>query len=150
MGQSAPSSTTGDLYNTISPVRVADTRCATLPTPGFCASENLPAANSALQPPSGGQTIDVATGLPSSATAADLDVIDVQPTYPNYLTVFPTGTSMPVVSTVNWVPTDTFNIVPNGAYATLGTAGDVSIFNGGLTGHTNVIVDLFGYFTPTS
>lgn len=142
--------TTGSLFTSLgTPMRLADTRCAVSPTPSFCSGENLPSANSSLAAPSGGQSITVATGAPSGATSAALDVIDVQPSTGNFLTAYPTGATLPVVSTVNWVPGNTYNVVPNAAYATLSSSGDVSIYNGPTNaGAANVVVDMFGYFAP--
>jgi hypothetical protein len=141
--------TSGSLFTPVSPSRLADTRCGVSPAPSFCSSENLPSANATLSAPSGGQSITVATGAPSNATAVAVNVTDVQPTNGNFLTVYPTGqTSIPVVSTLNWVPGDTYNVVPNFAYATLGTSGDISVYNGpSTTGPANVLVDYYGYFS---
>jgi hypothetical protein len=141
--------TSGSLFTPVSPSRLADTRCGVSPAPSFCSSENLPSANATLSAPSGGQSITVATGAPSNATAVAVNVTDVQPTNGNFLTVYPTGqTSIPVVSTVNWVPGDTYNVVPNFAYATLGTSGDINVYNGpSTTGPANVLVDYYGYFS---
>jgi hypothetical protein len=142
--------TSGSLFTSLgTPMRLADTRCAVSPTPSYCSAENLPSANSSLAAPSGGQSITVATGAPSGATSAALDVTDVMPATGNFLTAYPTGGTLNTVSTVNWVPGDTYNVVPNAAYATLSSSGDTSIYNGpSYAGAANVVVDMFGYFAP--
>jgi hypothetical protein len=54
---------------------------------------------------------------------------------------------------VNFVPANTYNVVPNASYGTVGSGGQIGVLNGpnnvsGNAGPTNVIADLFGYFTP--
>jgi hypothetical protein len=150
---SALALTDGSLLTPLSPVRLADTRCGATPVPSFCASEALPPANAALSSLGGGQsaavTIGGQDGVPSAATAAVLNVTDVQPEGGNYLTVYPAGSAAPVAADVTYVPADPYDVVPNAAYADLGTGGVASVLNGPSgAGSTNVVVDLFGYFSP--
>lgn len=143
----------GATLTPVSPVRLADTRCAARPLPSFCAGENLPAVNAADSPPAGGSSITVGVGgtgsVPASISAAVLNVVDVAPSAGNFLTVYPTGGAVPPSADVNWVPANTYNIVPNAVYAATSTTGAVNILNGAVqTTRTDIVADLFGYYTP--
>jgi len=124
--------TTGAFLNVLStPIRLLDTRPSRI---------------------AGGQsaTVGVAgvSGVPMSATAGVLDVIDLA-TSGNYLTVYPAGKSLPFAADVNYVSGDTDPIVANASYGTVGVGGDVDVFNGPATTSTaNIVVDEFGYFAP--
>jgi hypothetical protein len=59
-----------------------------------------------------------------------------------YLTVWPTGESRPVVSTLNDVPGQ---IIANAAIVTAGTSGNVSVYP---TNDTDLVIDINGYFAP--
>jgi len=159
----ATATTAGAVFTPVTPARMADTRCGASPAPSFCASESLPSGNSALTSPSGGQSVNVAItgndGVPSNATAAAVDVIDVSPagstsnppTGGNFLTVFAAGSTLPGTSDVNWVPGDVYNVVANGAYGGIGTGGATSVYQGPTTaGATDVVVDVFGFFAAPS
>ena len=66
----------------------------------------------------------------------------------NFLTIWPTGTTMPTVSSLNMGSGQT---IPNAVTVKLGSgpnAGKISIFNAG--GVQNVIVDVAGYFKAGS
>jgi hypothetical protein len=58
----------------------------------------------------------------------------------NYLTVYPTGVTQPLVSTLN-APTGT--IVANAAIIPAGTAGSIDVY---ATDTTDLLVDINGYF----
>jgi hypothetical protein len=140
----APGTSGGDLFTALSsPVRLCDTRISTT----GCASGAVGGGSSRAVPVAG------ASGIPSGAVAGVLNVVDVQPATGNYLTAYPAGVSAPTATDVNWVPADTYNVVPNASYAAVGTspAGDVEVLNGPSTaGYTNVVVDAFGFFAPPS
>ena len=122
--------------NTITPCRIADTRDGTYPA-GF-------------GPPSltGGAaarsfTIPGRCGVPAGATAYSLNFTVVAPggTPPGgYLTVFPTGVTQPVVSTLNF---GSGSILANAAVVPAGTNGAISVF---VNFSTNLIIDVNGYF----
>ena len=80
--------------------------------------------------------------VPASAKAAVVNVTSVDSTDPSFITVWPTGSPRPLASTLNPRPGAA---VPNQAYLRLGTNGRLDAFNN--AGSTNVIVDVFGYFT---
>jgi hypothetical protein len=128
------SSTSGS-YVPVTPYRLADTRT----------NSGEPYAGKTLGP---GATLDVqVTGLgnvPAGASAAVLNVTAVAPTASAFLTVFPAGTTMPVVSNLNVTPGV---VVANLVTVPLSSTGMVSIYNS--AGSTNVVVDVDGYYTST-
>lgn len=84
-------------------------------------------------------------GVPTNATAVVLNVTAASGTASTYLTVWPTGVTRPTASNVN-TPAGVNR--PNLVLATLGEDGKISIFN--YAGSTEVIVDISGYFVPTT
>src|ERR1035438_8092882 len=58
------------------------------------------------------------------------------------MTVWPTGQSRPVVSTLNDLPAQ---VIANAAIVPAGTGGDVSVYP---TNDTDLIIDINGYFAP--
>ena len=84
-------------------------------------------------------------GVPSGGvSAAVLNVTVVGPTAASYLTVFPEGTTRPVVSNLDFT---TNEILANLVTVPLGNQGGVTIFNA--AGNVNVVVDLEGYYTTS-
>ena len=90
------------------------------------------------------RSFDVAgtAGVPSTASAAVMNVTVTGPTAPSHLTLWPAGGAKPLASNLNYVTNQT---VPNAAISGLGSGGQVSASNN--TGTTQVIVDLFGWFS---
>ncbi len=85
-------------------------------------------------------------GVPSSGVSAVvLNVTATDPISNGYVTVWPTGSAMPLASNLNFTPGQT---VPNLVIAKLGTNGQVSLFNS--NGSTDLIADVEGYFLSTS
>jgi hypothetical protein len=74
-----------------------------------------------------------------------LNVTATQTSEPSFLTVFPAGTTPPVVSNLNWIGGTT---IPNLVTVKLGAGGQVSVFN--KFGTTHVIADIAGYYVPSS
>jgi hypothetical protein len=90
------------------------------------------------------QTIDVQIAgtarVPVGASAAVLNVTATEAVGPGYLTVFPSGRDLPLVSSVNFeagVPR------PNSVIAPIGADGKIKIF---ANQQTHVIVDVMGWF----
>jgi len=123
----------GGAYTALTPVRLLDTR-ATSP-------------KSTLAP--GGSVSLVVTGfnaVPTNATAVALNVTATDTTAASFLSVYPTGGTLPVVSNLNWSNGET---VANSVIVPVGTgsnAGSITLYN--QLGHTDVVVDLEGYFAP--
>ena len=94
------------------------------------------------------RTLDVEgrAGIPSSGVdAVAVNVTVVAPTASNYLTVYPSGTTKPNASNINFTAGQT---IPNMAIVKVGTDGRIAIFNEG--GSTQVIVDVVGWFPDGS
>jgi hypothetical protein len=115
----------------VTPCRVADTRGAA----GAFGGPML----------GGGSTRNFAVpqsgcGIPGTAKAYSVNVTVVPSGPLSWLTAWPTGTSQPVVSTLNsWDGA----VVANAAIVPAGTNGAISIF---VTDSTHLIVDISGYF----
>ena len=114
----------------VAPVRIADTRSAIGGVQG---------------PVAGDTTIDIqvigAGGVPAGATSVVLNVTAVDPQAGGYFTVFPSLTTRPDASNLNFVPGKT---VANLVIARIGTNGKVSLYNFG--GPAHVLFDVTGYF----
>jgi hypothetical protein len=80
--------------------------------------------------------------IPSTAQAYSLNITAVPHSTMNYLTAWPTGQTLPNVSTLG-APTGT--VTANAAIVPAGTNGAISIF---VTDPADVILDINGYFAP--
>ncbi|MDQ6837735.1 MAG: YncE family protein [Actinomycetota bacterium] len=148
---SAADGPAGDTFTPVAPTRLADTRCATT----ACSTGYLPVQNAADTSPLGGQSLTVVVGgtgsVPVDIAAAVLNVVDVNPQAGNYLTVYPAGTTIPPTSDVNWIQANSSTIVADAAYSAPGNRSAIDIYNGSFPyTETNVVVDLFGYYTAPS
>ena len=119
----------------VTPCRVADTRNP----PGPFGGPSL----------SGGTSRDFAIprsacGIPSSASAYSLNITVVPYGFLNFLTLWPTGQDLPVVSTLN--STDG-RAKANAAIVPAGAGGAISTY---ATNTTDVILDINGYFDSPS
>ena len=134
-------------YHSITPCRLADTRNANGPTGGpiligQAAARTFPVQNTCL--------------VPIGAAAVSINVTAVGPNGPGFLTLYPTGGTMPVVSNLNFVAGEP--ALANGAIAPLGTYSatapyDLSVYarvvgpGAGESGGTvDVVLDVTGYF----
>ncbi len=117
-------------FTSLSPARILDTR------------EGLGAP---LAPVLAGSPIDVqvsgAGGVVSDADSVVMNVTVTSPTTAGFITVWPTGASMPTASNLNFAAGQT---VPNLVISKLGSGGKVSMFNS--SGSTDLIADVLGYF----
>jgi hypothetical protein len=139
-GYFAPVSGSTLAFYPLTPCRVADTRHSSYP-PG-------------LGPPflTGGQErafpiLNAATtcNIPSTGVAAySLNFSVVPHGSLFYMTVWPTGGTRPVVSTLNDIPGQ---IIANAALVPAGSSGEVSVYP---TNDTDLIIDINGYFAPTA
>ena len=111
------------------PVRVLDTRQPTSPFHTMA--------------PSGVLTLSLADRVPSDATAASINLTVVNGTLGSFLTLFPTGTEMPLASAINWADGWAH---ANSTVVKLGTTMSFDIYN--LAGNVDVVIDLVGYYVP--
>jgi hypothetical protein len=83
--------------------------------------------------------------IPSGVTAVALNLTATNTVGSGFVTAYADGTTTPNVSNLNYTPNLT---IANLALATPGTDQEVDFYNGGGgAGSTQLIVDLFGYFS---
>ncbi len=119
----------------VTPCRVVDTRGAT----GTFGGPSIAGGTSRDFPiPQG------SCGIPQTATAYALNVTAVPHGPLNYLTIWPTGSSQPVVSTLNSYDG---RVKANAAVVPAGSNQAVSVF---VTNTADVILDISGYFVAAT
>lgn len=116
----------------VTPCRIADTRNPAGPFGGPEMS-----ANSSRDFPIPSSSC----GIPPAAAAYSLNVTAVPDAQLGFLTIWPTGGTQPLVSTLN----SDGRIKANAAIVPSGNNGSVSVF---LTDSSHVILDIDGYFAP--
>jgi len=116
-------STSGSTFNTVTPLRLLDTRT----TAALGSGKTL-----ALQ-------ISGADGIPAGVKAVVLTVTVTGTTGSGYLTAFADGGSRPTASNLNWVQGKT---ISNQVIAPVGSDGKVDFYTNSTT---NVIADVAGY-----
>jgi hypothetical protein len=121
------------VFYPLTPCRVADTRNADGP---FGGPIMAPATPRSFPVPSS------ACGIPTTAAAYSMNVTVVPDGGLGYLTVWPTGSAQPLVSTLNSFDG---SVVANAAIVPAGTNGAISVFT---AGSTHVVLDINGYFAP--
>jgi sugar lactone lactonase YvrE len=133
-GYFVPAGTTSALaFYPVTPCRLGDTRNPA----GLLGGPSLAAGDSRVFPLRASNC-----NLPSTAQAYSLNVTAVPHTTLGYLTIWPTGGSQPLVSTLN-APTGA--VTANAAIVPAGGGGDVSVF---VDDAADVILDVDGYFAP--
>lgn len=87
-------------------------------------------------------------GVPLTATAVALNVTVIGPTAQGHLRLFPSGTTLPTVSTINY--TAGITALANGAIVPLSeNASDLSVYTFMASpGTTRLALDVTGYFGP--
>ncbi len=127
-GYFAPPTTPGLHLYTVPPCRVYDSRVTANGSVPFTGVISVPVANYCY--------------VPSGAAAAVVNATVVPQQSLGFLSLWPTGSTQPLVSTLN---ADDEAITSNMAIVPLGTAGFVSAYASGLT---HLILDVSGYFAP--
>jgi len=83
-------------------------------------------------------------GIPLAARSVAINIAVTQPTTgPGFLSFYPGGTSLPLVSMLNYSSGQTR---ANNAIVPLGAAGDMAVHCGQGSGTAQVIIDVSGYF----
>ena len=121
----------GSRYNGLTPARLLDTRNG---TGGFFTPLG----------PTSTITVGVtgAGGVPAiGVSAVALNITVTEPTVGGFLSVFPSGTTRPLASSLNFVAGQT---VANLVMAKVGVDGKVSIYNN--AGWSHVVADVVGWF----
>ena len=135
------------LFRPLAPARLMDTRLGSAGCASTCTTLG---PNSSVTLKVVGAP-DITTGSPSgvpndgTADSVVLNMTVTNPTASGFLTVFPTGTTRPTTSNVNFVPGLT---VPNRAIVGLGTGGTITVYNN--AGNTDVVIDVGGYYTTAT
>jgi hypothetical protein len=127
-------------YHSLTPCRVADTRAAQAP---------ILTDSGAIGSTPRTFTVQGVCGVPVGAKAVSVNVTAVGPNGTGFLTLFPSGTTQPVVSNLNFNAGEPAlgngAIVPLGAAATL----DLSVFTRVppvSVGTVHMVLDVTGYF----
>jgi hypothetical protein len=120
----------------VTPCRVVDTRNADGPFGGPELTTGETRSFAILSGP--------CTGIPATASAYSLNVTVVPPGPLGYLTIWPAGEGQPTVSTLNSLDG---RIKANAAIVPAGSSGAVSVY---VNNTTNVVLDIDGYFEPSS
>ena len=124
----AGTATAPGTYVPLTPARVVDTR----------AGIGAVAGGTSLVAP-----LTSTGSIPAAGVAAAvMNVTATNATTSGYLTVYPSGTSLPLASNLNFTAGST---VPNLAIAPLGTNQSVSVYNS-VGGTVDVVADIQGYF----
>jgi hypothetical protein len=138
MTASAMSDVSGPVpFIPVTPCRVADTRGN-----GFTGAYGPPAiaGGASRDFPISGQC-----GIPAGVAAVSFNFTILSITTAGDIRVYPTGGTMPLVSTQNW--TAATGVIANAAVTPLGS-GSVSVHLDGL-GAINLIIDVNGYYSTT-
>jgi hypothetical protein len=85
-------------------------------------------------------------GLPTNASAYSVNVTLVPPGIVNYVTLYATGGTIPLVSTMNDIVAGG-TVLANAAIVPAGTAGAVSVY---VSDTTHVLIDVNGYFVTNT
>jgi hypothetical protein len=136
-GYFAAAQSNGYHFYAVTPCRVADTRVGGGKSGPF-GPPTMPANSSQSFPISSS-----VCGIPPTASAYSLNVTAIPSTgYLGYLSIWQTGQSLPVVSTLNsYLGT----VVANAAIVPAGSGGAISIY---VTDKCDVVLDIDGYFAP--
>jgi hypothetical protein len=138
-GYFAPPGSAGALYfYPLTPCRVADTRAVGgSGLTGYFGPPQMTAGSTRSFPiPSS------SCGVPATAQAYSVNMTVVPPGPLNYITTWPAGQDMPLVSTLNDL---SGTIVANAAIVPAGSNGAVSVF---AYDATDLVIDINGYFAP--
>lgn len=120
-------------YNPLTPCRVVDTRSSVSTNGGPALGSN---ASRSFQ-------VRGLCGVPMTAKAVSLNITVTQATQQSWLAVWPSAESRPLVSSINFEPSDP--AVANGAIVGLSASSqDLSVYNS--AGLVHVILDITGYF----
>jgi hypothetical protein len=123
----------GANFNTVTPCRLLDTREAT----GTFGGPALAAGGDRVFPLFG------RCGIPTTARAISVNLTVTQPTTQGNVRLYPAGTPLPLVSSINHVAGQTR---ANNAIAALNGLGELAVRCTQASGTAHVILDVNGYF----
>lgn len=119
-------------FHTLAPCRVLDTRDATLGGPDPFVAGNVEVIFADVAP----------CGVPAGARALAVNVTVTRSSGPGYLSLYPWGMPVPLVSTINYRAGQTR---ANNAVVSL-SFGGMALKVGQASGTVHVILDVYGYF----
>jgi hypothetical protein len=120
-------------FYAVAPCRVVDTRGATSTNGGPALGQNSQRDFA----------IRGNCGVPTSAKAVSLNVTITAASTTSFITLWPSGSARPLVSTINFTQNDP--ALANGAIVGVSTASsDLSVYNS--SGNVHLILDVTGYF----
>jgi hypothetical protein len=120
-------------FFTLAPCRVIDTRDA----PGPWGGPALAGGAERIFPIAG------RCDIPTGARSVSLNVTVVQPAASGYLSLYPGGTPLPLVSALNYAAGQ---IKANNATVPLSSSGTLAVFCGQGPGTAHLLIDVNGYF----
>jgi hypothetical protein len=124
----------------ITPCRIVDTRVGF----GFPVGYGPPGLSPAVE-----RSFDLdngpCPGIPPSLAAYSLNITVVGPTGPGHLVIWPTGSTRPDVSSINYTAGQT---IANAVIVPAGNNGAISVV-AGVSG-TNLLIDINGYYAATA
>ncbi len=123
----------GSFFHSLAPTRLLDSRG---PTGGFNGPLGAGAGNAKALTVTGG-----VNAVPTTAAAVVLNVTATGGSANSFITVFPTGESVPSASNLNFAAGQT---IPNLVTVKVGAGGKVSFFNA--AGNVHVVADIVGYY----
>jgi hypothetical protein len=141
-GYFAPVTTSTLAFYPLTPCRVVDTR-----KDSFLPDLGPPALMAGVPRPFPilESTACIPSGITPAAYSFNFTVVPINQHPIGYLSVWPTGQSQPVVSTLNY---QTGTIVANAAIVPAGTDGKITVYS---TDGTQLLIDINGYFAmPTA
>jgi hypothetical protein len=128
-------------YTPLATSRILDSRAGGQTADGLFSGVGSLAALSKLDLQVAGRA-----GIPGSdVSAVVVNLTATNPTANGYLTAWPSGSSLPLSSNLNFVPQQT---VANLAIVPVGSNGSISLYNS--AGTIDVIADVVGYFSAKS
>jgi hypothetical protein len=126
---------TGNAFHPLSPTRIQDSRPAPFTEGPYTTKWGAAITRSVKLTGVG--------GVPTNAAAVLLNVTVTGTTASSVLTIWPAGTTRPIVSSLNWSKGLT---IPNAVTAKPNASGFVSVYNA--AGSTHVIADVAGWYGP--
>jgi hypothetical protein len=92
------------------------------------------------------QTLDVAIpDLPSDVTSVAVNLTVVDGSQPSFLVAYPTGSERPGTSSINW---NDSGATANQTVVQVPASHSITVYNN--QGTVNVLIDLLGYYSPSS
>ncbi len=125
------------IYKPITPCRLADTR----PAPDNVGPRTSPLGPEEAYTLTGWGTVGNCT-LPNGTAGLALNVTAVAPSQETYLTIYPTGVTLPLTSNLNPAPGQP--PTPNAVNVDLNASGQFNVYN--KYGSVHVVVDVVGYY----